>query len=195
MCRKSIITYLFAFVNSFFQNKSYTLCLSFYKIQISFCRSSFLIVGTGVLDCPKGLSCCFASLSVKFASQTFRRQPLPICTIFVVSVVGATSGRPSFIKISFCLKRTVGDACPYKICGIFDILSVGEDIILPLFIKISLRFARSPRVSLRLGRAHVLTTHCVVIHYARVATLRRPLQPKYRIARTDQFIHKKSPTR
>ena len=34
----------------------------------------------------------------------------------------------------------------------------------------------TPRVSLRLGRAHVLTTHCVVIHYARVATLRRPLQ-------------------
>ena len=34
----------------------------------------------------------------------------------------------------------------------------------------------TPRVSLRLGRALVLTTHCVVIHYARVATLRRPLQ-------------------
>ena len=31
-------------------------------------------------------------------------------------------------------------------------------------------------VSLRLGRAHVLTTHRVVIHYARVATLRLPLR-------------------
>ena len=34
----------------------------------------------------------------------------------------------------------------------------------------------TPRVSLRLGRALVLTPHRVVIHYARVATLRRPLQ-------------------
>ena len=31
-------------------------------------------------------------------------------------------------------------------------------------------------VSLRLGHAHVLTVHRTVIHYARVASLRRPLQ-------------------
>ena len=41
--------------------------------------------------------------------------PLQICAIFVILIVGATIGRPSFIKISFCLKRTVEDACPYKI--------------------------------------------------------------------------------
>ena len=32
-------------------------------------------------------------------------------------IVGATIGRPSFIKISFCLKRTVGDAGPYRFDG------------------------------------------------------------------------------
>ena len=32
------------------------------------------------------------------------------------------------------------------------------------------------RVSLRLGHARVLTTHSVVIHYARAASLRRSLQ-------------------
>ena len=37
-------------------------------------------------------------------------------------------------------------------------------------------------VSLRLGRAHVPATRCVAFHDARVATLRRSLQPKYRSA-------------
>ena len=36
----------------------------------------------------------------------------------------------------------------------------------------------TPRVSLRLGRAHVPATRCVAFHYARVATLRRPLQSR-----------------
>ena len=37
-------------------------------------------------------------------------------------------------------------------------------------------FCGTPRVSLRLGHAHVLTVHRTVIHYARAASLRRPLQ-------------------
>ena len=44
---------------------------------------------------------------------------------FDVVIVGATIGRPSFIKISFCLKRTVGDAGPYRFGGRFDVLVVG----------------------------------------------------------------------
>ena len=47
-------------------------------------------------------------------------------------------------------------------------------------------------VSLRLGRAHVPATRCVAFHYARVATLRRSLQPKYqpphRICRGDHNV-------
>ena len=95
-------------------------------------RSS--VIYKNIILFKKGLSCCFASLSVKFASQTFRRRPLPVCAVFDIFLVGAIHESPF---------RTVGDACPYKICGIFDILSVGEDIILPSFIKISLCFART----------------------------------------------------
>ena len=79
---------------------------------------------------------------IAFCTGSRGRLPLQVCARLIFLIVGATtmfskktcglpSGRPSFIKISFCLKRTVGDAGPYKICGIFDILSVGEDIILP----------------------------------------------------------------
>ena len=49
----------------------------------------------------------------------------------------------------------------------------------------------TPRVSLRLGRAHVLTTHCVVIHYARVATLRLSLQ-SIKVTPKAQFLPKPS---
>ena len=45
--------------------------------------------------------------------------------------------------------------------------------------KVTLRQTNgTPRVSLRLGRAHVPATRCVAFHYARVATLRRPLQSR-----------------
>ena len=44
---------------------------------------------------------------------------------FYILIVGATIGRPSFIKISFCLKRTVGDAGPYRFGSGFDVLVVG----------------------------------------------------------------------
>ena len=74
--------------------------------------------------CFTGLSCCFASLSVKFASQTFRRQPLPICAIFVILIVGATSGRPSFIKISLHLARVV-EAPTLPVCARLIFLIVG----------------------------------------------------------------------
>ena len=53
---------------------------------------------------------------------------------------------------------------------------VGDDILGVPSIKISFCLKGPSRVSLRLGRARVLTTHRVVIHYARVATLRRFLQ-------------------
>ena len=49
----------------------------------------------------------------------------------------------------------------------------------------------TPRVSLRLGRALVLTTHRVVIHYARVATLRRSLQ-SIKVTPTPQVLPKLS---
>ena len=88
-------------------------------------------------------------------------------------IVGATIGRPSFIKISFCLKRTVGDAGPYRFWLKFYILLVvehsicsrkgtggygirpygqnvkirthfvGDDVLGVPFIKISLCFART----------------------------------------------------
>ena len=57
------------------------------------------VVYKNVIAFCSGLSCCFASLSVKFARQTFRRQPLPICAIFVVSVVGAFFERPRANKV------------------------------------------------------------------------------------------------
>ena len=44
---------------------------------------------------------------IAFCTGRRGRRPLPVCAIFVILIVGATSGRPSFIKISFCLKRTV----------------------------------------------------------------------------------------
>ena len=51
---------------------------------------------------------------IHYARVATLRLPLRVCAIFVILVVGATIGRPSFIKISFCLKRTVGDAGPYR---------------------------------------------------------------------------------
>ena len=124
LCRKSIITYSFAFVNSFFQNKLDTLCLSFYKIQISFCRSSFLIVGTGVLDCPKGLSCCFTSFSVKFASQTFSATPTDLCDICCFGCRGDHWSSVIYKNIILFKKDRRGRRS-LQICTIFVILIVG----------------------------------------------------------------------
>ena len=62
---------------------------------------------------------------IHYARVATLRLPLRVCAIFVILVVGATSGRPSFIKISFCLKRTVGDAGPYRFGSGFDVFVVG----------------------------------------------------------------------
>ena len=105
-----------------------------YKNSIAFCA---------------GLSCCFTSFSVKFASQTFRRLPLRVCAIFVILVVGATIGRPwAFYERPW----TVGDAGPYKICGIFDILPVGATSGRPSFIKISFCLKRTVNLQSKYGR-------------------------------------------
>ena len=52
-------------------------------------RSS--VIYKNIILFKKGLSCCFASLSVKFSSQTFRRRPLPVCAVFDILFVGATT--------------------------------------------------------------------------------------------------------
>ena len=54
------------------------------------------------------------------------RRPLPVCAIFVILVVGATSGRPSFIKVSLRFARVAEDVDPYRFGGFFNSMPVGE---------------------------------------------------------------------
>ena len=43
---------------------------------------------------------------IAFCTGSRGRLPLRVCAIFVILVVGATSGRPSFIKVSLRFERT-----------------------------------------------------------------------------------------
>ena len=53
---------------------------------------------------------------IVFCTGSRGRLPLRVCAIFVILVVGATIGRPSFIKVSLRFERTC-NARPYGFNG------------------------------------------------------------------------------
>ena len=114
-----------SFLNLYFYTSSASLKLGTFSRWRRLNFGSCLIIWCHLYDCrgdqrssviykniilfKKGLSCCFASLSVKFASQTFRRRPLPVCAVFDILFAGATtmfskktcgfpSARPIFLE-------------------------------------------------------------------------------------------------
>ena len=70
--------------------------------------------------------------------------------------------------------------CAYRLCYSGCCFFVGDGLVRFSFVW-RCAFFRDVGFSLRLGHTRVLTSHCDVIHYARAASLRRPLQKWVRL--------------
>ena len=100
---------------------------------------------------------------------------------FDILIVGATSGRPPFIKISFCLKRTVEDAGPYRFDCYPKLSSVGEGLAPPVVYKNFIAFGTGSRGRLPLPI-------CAIFYILIVgATIGRPREFKERPYGFDCF--------
>ena len=67
---------------------------------------------------------------IHYARVATLRLPLRVCAIFVILVVGATIGRPSFIKVSLRFERAFNEH-PYRFGGFLNLMPVGEGSPLP----------------------------------------------------------------
>ena len=66
-----------------------------------------------------------------FCTDRRGRRSLQVCVILDILIVGATSGRPPFIKISLRFARAAEDVVPYSFGGFLNSMLVGEGFPLP----------------------------------------------------------------